>query len=237
MTKELFREDSYLKNCTATVVSQVEQGIELDQTVFYPTGGGQPGDQGTLILVDGSRIDVLDSYHDRETGKHLHRISEGVTLQPGETVTAEINWVRRYKLMRSHSCMHLLCAVIPVLVTGGSVRDDGTARLDFDLPEPPNKAEVEEKLNALTQSDHPMSLRWITDAEMQAQPELVRTMSVMPPMGTGRVRLVEFAGADLQPCGGTHVANSREIGAVKIQSIKKKGKLNRRITVALIQPD
>lgn len=237
MTKELFREDSYLKSCTATVVSQVDQGIELDQTAFYPTGGGQPGDQGSLILVDGSCIDVLDSYHDRVTGKHLHRITEGVTLQPGETVTAEINWDRRYKLMRSHSCMHMLCAVIPVPVTGGSVRDDGSARLDFDLPEPPIKEEIEEKLNAYTQSDHPMKLRWITDAEMQAQPELVRTMSVMPPMGTGRVRLVEFAGADLQPCGGTHVANSREIGAVKIQSIKKKGKLNRRITVALIQPD
>ena len=234
MTKELFREDSYLKSCTACVVGQTGQGVELDQTVFYPTGGGQPGDKGALILADGSRVDVLDTYHDRDTGKHLHIVPEGVEVQQGETVTAEVDWERRYRLMRCHSCMHMLCAVIPVPVTGGSVRDDGTARLDFDLPEPPDKVEIEEKLNVLTQADHAMSLRWITDEEMQAQPELVRTMSVMPPMGSGRVRLVEFTGVDLQPCGGTHVANSGEIGAVRIQSIKKKGKLNRRITVALV---
>ena len=136
-------------------------------------------------------------------------------------------------LMRLHSCMHMLCAVFPAPVTGGSIRDAGSARLDFDLPEPPDKEALNEQLNVLTASDHPMRLQWITDAELDAQPELVRTMSVQPPRGAGRVRLVDFEGVDLQPCGGTHVANSREIGKVLIQSIKKKGKQNRRITVAL----
>jgi misacylated tRNA(Ala) deacylase len=233
MTKELFREDGYLKQCDAKVIEQQDNKIALDQTVFYPVGGGQPGDTGWLIRQDGAAVAVLDTIKDRDSGTIWHIIDEGLLLEQGERLSAEIDWERRYSLMRLHSCMHMLCAIVPALVTGGSIRDEGTARLDFDLPEPPDKAALNDQLNALTSSDHAMHLKWITDEEMQAQADLVRTMSVKPPMGSGRVRLVEFAEVDLQPCGGTHVANSKEIGAVTIQSIKKKGKLNRRITIAL----
>jgi len=233
MTKELFRDDSYLKQCKALLVNQQDNKIELDQTVFYPMGGGQPGDTGVLIRHDGTRVEVRDTLKDRESGRIWHIIDEGITLEQGEVLSAEIDWERRYSLMRLHSCMHMLCAIVPAPVTGGSIRDQGTARLDFDLPDPPDKEALNQQLNALTSSDHAMTLSWITDEEMTAQADLVRTMSVQPPMGSGRVRLVEFEGVDLQPCGGTHVANSNEIGAVSIQSIKKKGKLNRRITIAL----
>ncbi len=233
MTKELFREDGYLKQCEAQVIEQQDNKIALDQTVFYPTGGGQPGDTGWLIRQDGTRVAVLDTIKDRDSGTIWHIVDEGLELEQGEALSAEINWERRYSLMRLHSCMHMLCAIVPAPVTGGSIRDEGTARLDFDLPEPPDKAALNDQLNALTSSDHAMSLKWITDEEMESQADLVRTMSVKPPMGSGKVRLVEFAEVDLQPCGGTHVANSIEIGAVTISSIKKKGKLNRRITIAL----
>ena len=233
MTKELFREDGYLKQCDAKVFEQQDNKIALDQTVFYPVGGGQPGDTGRLIRQDGAAVAVLDTIKDRDSGTIWHIIDEGLLLEQGERLSAEIDWERRYSLMRLHSCMHMLCAIVPAPVTGGSIRDEGTARLDFDLPEPPDKAALNDQLNALTSSDHAMHLKWITDEEMQVQADLVRTMSVKPPMGSGRVRLIEFAEVDLQPCGGTHVANSKEIGAVTIQSIKKKGKLNRRITIAL----
>jgi misacylated tRNA(Ala) deacylase len=233
MTKELFREDGYLKQCEAQVIEQQDNKIALDQTVFYPTGGGQPGDTGWLVRRDGIRVAVHDTIKDRDSGTIWHIVDEGLELEQGEALSAEINWERRYSLMRLHSCMHMLCAIVPAPVTGGSIRDEGTARLDFDLPEPPDKAALNDQLNALTSSDHAMSLKWITDEEMESQADLVRTMSVKPPMGSGRVRLVEFAEVDLQPCGGTHVANSIEIGAVTISSIKKKGRLNRRITIAL----
>jgi len=234
MTQELFREDGYLNHCDAQVLAQQGNKISLDQTVFYPMGGGQPGDTGYFRRQDGSEIQVLDTIKDRDSGQIWHLIEEGSVLETGENLSAEIDWERRYAMMRLHSCMHMLCALIPAPVTGGSIRDAGTARLDFDLPEPLDKIALNQRLNALTHSNHAMTLTWITDKEMQAQPDLVRTMSVQPPMGSGRVRLVEFADVDLQPCGGTHVANSEEIGDVTIQSIKKKGKLNRRITVALV---
>ena len=233
MTKELFREDSYIKQCAAQVIAQDGNKVALDQTVFYPMGGGQPGDKGVLVRHDGERVDIQDTIKDRDSGQIWHVIDEGLEFEQGERISAVLDWERRYSLMRLHSCMHMLCAVVPAPVTGGSIRDDGTARLDFDLPEPPDKAELNGKLNALTTASHVMRLNWITDKELQAQPDLVRTMSVQPPMGAGTVRLVEFADVDLQPCGGTHVANSNEIGAVAIQSIKKKGKQNRRITIAL----
>jgi misacylated tRNA(Ala) deacylase len=234
MTKELFREDSYLKQCDAQVIAQDGNKVAMDQTVFYSMGGGQPGDKGVLVRHDGERVDVQDTIKDRESEQIWHVIDEGLEFEQGERISAVLDWERRYSLMRLHSCMHMLCAVVPAPVTGGSIRDDGTARLDFDLPEPPDKVELNDKLNALTTASHVMRLNWITDKELQAQPDLVRTMSVQPPMGAGTVRLVEFADVDLQPCGGTHVANSNEIGAVTIQSIKKKGKLNRRITIALV---
>lgn len=234
MTKELFRKDGYLKQCDARVVTQADNKVALNQTVFYPMGGGQPGDTGRLLRQNGESVIVMDTIKDRESDQIWHILEEGVELNAGETVNAEIDWERRHKIMRLHSCMHMLCAIIPVPVTGGSIRDEGTARLDFDLPEPPDKAALDEQLNELTHGDHPMTLSWITDDELKAQPELVRTMSVQPPMGSGQVRLVNFDQVDLQPCGGTHVENSNEIGAVTIQSIKKKGKLNRRFTVALV---
>jgi misacylated tRNA(Ala) deacylase len=235
MTKELFREDGYLKQCTATI-SEIHDGkVIVDQTVFYPMGGGQPGDSGSLIREDNSVVKITDTYKDRDSGKILHLIEGDILPEPGEVVTLKVDWDRRYQIMRLHSCMHMLCAVIPAAVTGGSIRDDGTARLDFDLPEPPDKLAIEESLNQLTTSDHAMSLQWISDAEMEAQPELIRTMSVKPPMGQGKVRLVNFAGVDLQPCGGTHVANSNEIGPVRVKKIEKKGKQNRRIIIELVE--
>lgn len=234
-TIELFREDAYLKTCDATVtevtVTDAGAGVCVDRTVFYPEGGGQPGDTGVITRADGAQLTVTDTRKDRATGAHLH-VLEVDSAPPaiGEKVTLTIDWARRHRLMRMHSCMHMLCAVIPAPVTGGAIHD-GSARIDFNLPEPPDKAQIESELQRVIAEDHPMTLRWISDAEMDAQPELVRTMSVKPPRGSGRVRLVEFGGADLQPCGGTHVASSGEIGAVRIQSIKNKGKQNRRITV------
>ena len=235
MTEELFREDGYLKRIDARVTRVEGNGLCLDRTIFYPQGGGQPGDTGYLIRQDGSRLRVIDTRKSQDTGEILHLLEtdEGVPAV-GETLTLEIDWDRRYRLMRMHSCMHLLCAVVPAGVTGGSVRD-GSARLDFDLPEPPDKAALQQQLNRLIEEDHPMRIQWITDEELERQPELVRTLSVRPPVGAGRVRLVNFEGVDLQPCGGTHVASTGEIGAVRIRKIEKKGKRNRRITLVFDQ--
>jgi misacylated tRNA(Ala) deacylase len=235
MTTELFREDSYIKQCTAQVTAIQDGKVIVDQTVFYPVGGGQPGDSGKLIRPNNSELIISDTFKDPQSGEILHQLDGDELPEVGETVTLQIDWDRRYKIMRLHSCMHMLCAVIPAPVTGGSIRDDGSARLDFDLPEPPDKQTIEQNLNQLTTSQHPMTLEWISDAEMEAQPELIRTMSVKPPMGQGKVRLVRFADADLQPCGGTHVANSYEIGKVRVRKIEKKGKQNRRIIIELEQ--
>lgn len=235
VTEELFREDGYLRECTGAVTAVDERGIRVDRTVFYPLGGGQPGDTGVIVRADGSEIRIADTRNDRETGEHLHVPDAGQTSpETGETVTMRIDWERRYRLMRMHSCLHMLCAVIPAPVTGGSIRD-GSGRLDFDLPDPPDKQDIERRLNAMIAEDHAMRLQWISDEELQRQPDLVRTMSVQPPTGSGRVRLVHFEGADLQPCGGTHVAASGEIGAVRVAKIEKKGKQNRRVTVELVE--
>ena len=233
MTEELFRENSYLKQCDAVVTGVVDGQIVVDQTVFYPTGGGQPGDSGILKRADGREVRITTTTKDWDSGAIQHHVDSDSLPEIGERVSLIIDWERRYQIMRLHSCMHMLCAVVPAPVTGGSIRDDGSARLDFDLPDPPDKLAIQDDLNRLTTGDHPMTLRWISDEEMEAQPELIRTMSVKPPMGHGKVRLVDFAGADLQPCGGTHVANSGEIGEVVIKKIEKKGKQNRRIIVTL----
>lgn len=231
MTEELFREDGYLKQCSAVVTETVENGFVVDRTVFYPMGGGQPGDTGSFSVAGQLRGEIVDCFVDRDTGKHLHIVSADAKIPTiGDTVELEINWDRRHRLMRIHSCLHMLCAAIPEPVTGGSIRD-GSGRLDFDMPEPPDKLAIEEKLNALIEKDAPMRMQWISDTELDAQPDLVRTMSVQPPRGSGRVRLVDFDGIDLQPCGGTHVARTGEIGPIHVVSIKKKGKQNRRITV------
>ncbi len=235
MTQELFREDSYLKQCTASVTGIQDGHIIVDKTVFYPLGGGQPGDSGIMLRPDNTEIKIINTIKDRESGEILHQVEGDILPEIGEQLTLKIDWERRYQIIRLHSCMHMLCAVIPEPVTGGSIRDDGSARLDFDLPEPPDKLAIEQALNEITMTDHPMTTQWISDAEMGAQPELIRTMSVKPPMGQGKVRLVKFEGVDLQPCGGTHVRNSNEIGAVRVKKIEKKGKMNRRIIIELME--
>jgi len=234
VTEPLFREDPYLKSCDAMVLSAGVEGICVDRTVFYAMGGGQPGDTGKIVRANGDAIRITDTRKAADSSAILH-IPDGTKPLPeaGETVQMSIDWERRHRFMRMHSCMHLLCAVIPAPVTGGSI-SDGRGRLDFDLPEPPDKEQITTRLNALIEEDRQRRLRWITDEEMAQQPELVRTMSVQPPSGSGRVRLVEFDGIDLQPCGGTHVASTGEIGAVRIAKIEKKGKHNRRVIVEFV---
>lgn len=234
MTEELFREDSYQKDCAAVVTRVAEGAVCLDRTVFYPMGGGQPGDSGVLRLSDGSQVRVADTRKDKETGDILHILAEGETPPAeGAAVEAVIDWDRRYRLMRMHTCLHLLCSVVPGAVTGGNVGAE-KGRLDFDLEESPDKAELTDKLNALISADVPVKHSWIADAELEANPEMVRTMSVKPPMGQGRVRIISVEGVDTQPCGGTHVARTGEIGPVQVMKIEKKGRMNRRISVAFM---
>jgi len=236
MTEELFREDGYLKSCEATVTVADERGIQLDKTVFYPTGGGQPGDVGVLRATDGREVPVTDTVKDRFGGDQLHIPAEGApALAAGDVVTAELDWQRRHKLMRMHSALHLLCAVVDGGVTGGKI-DVAKSRLDFDLPDTAlDKVQIEVDLNKLVDEDHPMGHRWITDEEMAANADMVRTMSVKPPMGEGRVRLMEIEGVDLQPCGGTHVARTGEIGRLRVGKIENKGRHNRRINIHLVE--
>ncbi len=234
MTEEMFRTDSYVTQCEAVVTAVDENGIQLDRTVFYPMGGGQPGDTGVLRNAAGAEVHITDTRKGDAPGQILHiPESETPALKSGDKVTAAIDWDRRYRLMRMHTCLHLLCSVVAGGVTGGSVRD-GSGRLDFDLPEPTlDKEHITSELNRLISENRPVQFRWITDEEMASKPELVRTMSVKPPSGQGRVRLVEIEGLDLQPCGGTHLASIGEIGKVRVSKIEKKGKHNRRVNVVL----
>lgn len=231
--EELFREDSYLKDCPAKVVASGPEGIRLDRTIFYPTGGGQPGDTGRLRFGD-HEVDIIDTRKGAEPGEILHIPAEGSALPDvGSTVTAEIDWDRRHRLMRMHTCLHLLCSLIKGDVTGGQI-SDGKGRLDFNLaPETIlDKVALTDALNVLIAGNHDVVPRWIADEELAARPELVRTMSVKPPSGQGKVRLLDIAGVDLQPCGGTHVRNTSEIGPVEIVKIESKGKMNKRINLA-----
>jgi misacylated tRNA(Ala) deacylase len=233
MTKALFREDSYLKSCTATVTEINELGgIVLDQTIFYPTGGGQPGDTGSLTLADGTKIDIATTVKGATADEVVHVPAADQALpKVGDTVSLEINWEARHRLMRMHSCLHLLSAVLPYPVTGGQV-SDGKGRLDFDLPEATlDKEEITQKLNELINQNRPVSADWITEEELDQKPDLVKTMSVQPPRGSGHVRLIQIAETDLQPCGGTHVKNTSEIGAVRVRKIEKKGRQNRRVSL------
>lgn len=240
MTELTFRDNAYARSCLARVVSADEKGIRLDRTVFYPTGGGQPGDTGTLHLASGETIAIVDTVKGEGLDEVVHVAPPGSPLPlPGTEVTAELDWERRYRLMRMHSCLHLLCAVVPGAVTGGQV-SDGRGRLDFDVPGASlDKEAITAQLNALIAAGHEVTPRWITDEELQARPELVRTMSVKPPVGAGRVRLMEVAGRDmpidLQPCGGTHIRNTAEIGPVIIGKIENKGRQNRRINIAFAE--
>ena len=236
-TECLFRDDSYLKQCDARVLSITERGgIVLDRTVFYANSGGQPGDSGTLICADGTRVPIATAiYTDAAKSEIAHVPADGASpaLKPGDAVTAAIDWDQRHARMRMHTALHLLSAVLPYAVTGGSV-GERESRLDFDIPEAGlDKDAITATVNEMIARNAAVSSRWITDDELAANPGLVKTMSVKPPMGTGRVRLIEIAGLDLQPCGGTHVRATAEIGAVRVTQIEKKGKQNRRVRLAL----
>ncbi|CAD5256117.1 Misacylated tRNA(Ala) deacylase [Bosea sp. 62] len=236
-TELLFRDDAYLAETPATVVAINERGgVELDRTVFYATGGGQPGDAGVLVRSDGSQITIGTAiYNPEDKSRILHVPLEGqIAPTVGEVLVAKLDWERRLKRMRIHTALHLLSVVLPYPVTGGAIGDSGDGRLDFDIPEGGlDKAELTEKLGALVAKNAAISERWITDEELDANPGLVKTMSVKPPRGSGRVRLVSIEGIDLQPCGGTHVRNTSEIGAVVVTDVEKKGKQNRRVRIAL----
>ena len=230
--EQIFRENAYERSCEATVVAADETGIRLDRTVFYPMGGGQPGDQGVLRLAGGGQLAIVDTRKGEGPDDVLHVPEAGAPLPaPGARVTAEIDWQRRHRLMRMHTCLHLRCAVVPGEVTGGQI-SDGKGRLDFNLPDAkPEKEQVTAGLNRLIEEDHEVRPRWISDQELASNPGLVRTMSVKPPMGTGSVRVLDIAGVDLQPCGGTHVRRTGEIGRVKVTKIESKGRQNRRFVI------
>jgi misacylated tRNA(Ala) deacylase len=231
----LFRDDAYLPACDAVVTGINDKGgILLDQTVCYATAGGQPGDKARM-LWDGNTITIATTVYD-EAKDVVHVPDAGHALPPvGAKVTLELDWANRYRNMRAHTLMHLLCASVPFPVTGGAINEDG-GRIDFDIPEGqiPDKAELSATLNRLVAEDHPVTFRWITDEEMAANQHLIRTMSVKPPVGTGRVRLVMIGDdgkVDLQPCGGTHLKSTAAIGPVAVAKIENKGKINRRIRV------
>ena len=236
MTELLFRDDGYMRSCAARVIATDPRGIRLDRTVFYPIGGGQPGDTGVLRLGSGREIAIVDTIKGDGPDEVIHVPASASALPgPGTELVAEIDWERRYRLMRMHTCLHLLCSVVPGAVTGGQV-SDGKGRLDFDVPGSSlDKETLSGRLNALIAEAHPVGPRWITDAELAAQPELVRTMSVKPPSGMGRVRLIEISGIDLQPCGGTHIRNTSEIGPVAVTKIENKGKQNRRVILTFAE--
>jgi misacylated tRNA(Ala) deacylase len=235
-TELLFRADAYQANCPATVLAVNDRGgIVLDRTVFYATGGGQPGDSGRLVRSHGEPITIATTVYDADDKSTVvHVGAPGAPLpNVGETVTAEIDWAVRLRRMRIHTALHLLTTVLAYPVTGGAI-GDGEGRLDFDIPDAGlDKDQITAALMTAIGNEAEVTERWITDEELLANPGLVKTMSVKPPMGTGRVRLVEIAGLDLQPCGGTHVRNTREIGAVSVTAIEKKGKINRRVRIAL----
>lgn len=231
----LFRDDSYLKECQARVVAVTDKGIVLDRTVFYANSGGQPGDSGALTLADGTQIPIPTAvYTDAAKSEIAHVAAAGApALKAGDTVTATIDWDKRFARMRMHTALHLLSAALPYAVTGGSV-GESESRLDFDIPEAGlDKDEITRRVNEMIATNAGVSDRWISDEELAANPGLVKTMSVKPPMGTGRVRLIDIAGLDLQPCGGTHVRSTGEIGTVAVTQIEKKGKQNRRVRLAL----
>ena len=231
--ERIFEDDAYARACDAVVISAGADGIHLDRTVFYAMGGGQPGDTGVLRLEDGAEAAIVDARRGESPGDVVHVPAEGAALPAaGAKVTAAIDWQRRHRLMRIHTCLHLLCAVVDGPVTGGQI-SDGKGRLDFDIPELTlDKAEITAALNRLIEENHAVRPRWITEDELAAEPELVKTMSVRPPMGQGRVRLLEIEGVDLQACGGTHVAATGEIGRVEVRKIENKGRHNRRVVIA-----
>jgi len=231
VTEPLFQQDAYLRSCTGTVIEAGDGGVVLDRTVFYPLGGGQPGDTGMLRAADGREWRVTDA-RKGEGGRILHVIeSSAPPPAVGTVVEASIDWERRHAHMRMHTCLHLLGSVLRYGVTGGQIAAD-KGRLDFDTQDEIDKEAVTAAVNALVAANHDVRSMWITDEELDRQPELVRTLSVQPPRGAGHIRLLEIPGVDLQPCGGTHVAATGEIGAVAVTKVESKGKRNKRVYIA-----
>jgi misacylated tRNA(Ala) deacylase len=232
-TAPLFRDDAYRQRCEATVTEAGAGVVVLDRTVFYPTGGGQPGDSGRMLTATGE-VRVADTRHG-SGGRILHRLAEGaVAPAEGDRVELILDWERRYAHMRMHTCLHLLGAVLRYGVTGGNI-SARRSRLDFDMEEPVDRGAVSAELNAMISADHEVRAYWISESDLDARPELVRTLSVRPPRGVGRIRLLEIPGLDLQPCGGTHVRRTGEIGAVEIPKVEKKGRRNRRVYVSFAE--
>jgi misacylated tRNA(Ala) deacylase len=243
MTQDLFRDDGYLRECQATVQAVTPEGIVLDRTVFYPLGGGQAGDSGQLVLPDGRALAIADTRKAKDaqgqpTQDIWHVPAPGqeallAALQPGQPVTARIDWERRHKLMRFHTTTHLLCHLVPQLVNGCSITPE-YARLDFNMTDALDKEQLTAGIARLVEAAHPVTVGSITDAELDANPALVKSMSVQPPRGTGRIRTIRVGATELvdyQPCGGTHVANTAEIGAVVVTKIEKKSATTRRVVL------
>ena len=227
----LFIEDPYLKEFNAKILNINLNQITLDQTAFYARSGGQPGDVGQLT-INGNTINIIDTIKDQENNI-IHIAENNIELAIGEKIQGTINWDKRYKHMRMHSALHLLCSVIPLDVTGGQIGYD-KSRLDFNAQDYKiEKEEIEYKINTLVKEDHEISYQWITNYDLEQQPELVRTMSVKPPKINGKIRLVKIGNVDLQPCGGTHVKSTAEIGKIKIGKIENKGKMNRRVNLLI----
>jgi misacylated tRNA(Ala) deacylase len=237
MTSFLFRDDAYLKSCDAVITAIDERGFQTDATIFYPMGGGQPGDTGRFVLESGETVEISDTRKGDGPDGIVHVPAAGsAALKVGAKGKFELDWERRHRLMRMHTCLHLLSVLVPFPVTGGQV-SDGKGRLDFDMADSiPDKDTLTAKLNELITGDHAVTARWITDDELLNSPDLVKTMAVKPPMGLGKVRLIEVAGLDkpldLQACGGTHVGRTGEIGPVAVVKIENKGKQNRRVNIA-----
>lgn len=234
MTEELFREDATLLECTATVLAVDDAGVVLDRTVFYPQGGGQAGDGGTLLSTSGAVLAIADTRkHPSRPGEIVHVPAPGSELAafaPGTTVVARIDATRRQAHRRFHTATHLLCALVPHPVDGCSITA-AYARLDFHMNDTLDKDTLSAGIARLVAAAHPVRHRWISEAELDAQPQLVRSMSVQPPRGLGRIRLIDVEGVDLQPCGGTHVSNTAEVGTVVVTKIEKKSAMTRRVVL------
>lgn len=231
MTTLLYRDDAYLKTCQAKVLRAGEGRIVLDRTVFFAASGGQPGDRGRLHCGE-LELQVDDTVHDTEdTGSVCHLIAAGEAPAVGTDVIASLDWERRHLLMRTHTALHLLCAAVGVPVTGGRI-EAGNGRLDFDMPEPPDRAAIAARLDEYVARDAPVATRWIDWEELDQRPELVRGVH-LPPRGTGRVSLIDIEGIDVQACGGTHVKSTGEVGKIELGKVEKKGRNNRRFAVRL----
>lgn len=236
MTIYQFYQNAYQAELDTSVVSLTDQRLTLSETIFYPHGGGQPGDTGVL-LVDGRRIDILDTRYSQDRSQIEHYLAQPLQLEPGTRVALQLDWERRYRLMRMHTCLHLLCHLIKDPVTGGNVGEQ-QSRAEFDLTEPLDKHLLEQQLNDLIAHGAEVSTEWLPESVLDEQPDLVRTMSVKPPRGQGSIRMVRIARndylLDYQPCGGTHLRNIAEVGQVRVPSIKSKGKQNKRINIELV---